>query len=451
MLTAVSILVLNACNQQEEKKSNPEVQITDQAVNHPKWILQGNIYEVNIRQYTPEGTFNAFAKHLDRLKKMGVQTLWFMPLNPISKVDRKGALGSYYAVSSYYAINPEFGTLEDWKSLVKKAHEMGFKVIIDWVPNHTGADHDWLTNHPDFYMRDSVTGKALSTFDWTDTRELNYDNKAMRDSMIESMKYWIKETDIDGYRVDVAWGVPDDFWKRCLKELRETKDDLFFLAEADGGNFHTDGFNASYPWTVFQMMKKVASGERYANALDSVINQMDTSFPANAIRLYFTSNHDENSWNKADYGTMPGPKHAPFAVFTQTYARSVPLIYSGQEEPVLDSISFFYKDTIHFKKYSRAGFYKTLLQLRQNNPALAAEVPARKVVVSDEKAVFAYLRETEGGKVLVILNLSPKEQTIKITDKALQGTAYNVFMGAKEPLNENPWNIEPWGYVIFTY
>lgn len=448
-LSIVSFLILSSCQEtiQTEKSETSHALIDG----HPSWIMQGNIYEVNIRQYTPEGTFNAFARHLERLKEMGVQTLWFMPLNPISKVDRKGALGSYYAVSSYYAINPEFGTLDDWKALVNKAHALGFKIVIDWVPNHSGADHEWLTSHPDFYMRDSITGKALSTFDWTDTRELNYDNAAMRDSMIASMKYWIRETDIDGYRVDVAWGVPDDFWKRCLKELREMKSDLFLLAEADGGNYHVDGFDASYPWTIFQMMKKVASGERNALALDTVIQQMDTSFPANAIRLYFTSNHDENSWNKADFGTMPGPKHAPFAVFTQTYARSVPLIYSGQEEPVLDSISFFYKDTIHFKKLARAGFYKTLLNLRKTNPAMAANVPARKIKAGDEKSVFAYLRETEGGKVLVILNLSAQEQTIKIQDKNLHGTPFNLFMGTREPLNENEWKLEPWGYVVYTY
>src|SRR6186713_2102924 len=157
---------------------------------HPAWIMQGNIYEVNVRQYTEEGTLNAFAKHLDRLKEMGVQTLWFMPLNPISKVDRKGVLGSYYAVSDYTAINPEYGTIEDWKQLVKTIHDKGMKVLIDWVPNHTGADHSWLKTHPDFYVKDS-TGKAATMFDWTDTRVLDFKNEEMQDSMIAAMKYWV--------------------------------------------------------------------------------------------------------------------------------------------------------------------------------------------------------------------------------------------------------------------
>lgn len=417
----------------------------------PSWVLQGNIYEVNIRQYTPEGTFKAFGAHMARLKEMGVETLWFMPIQTISRESRKGELGSYYAVASYYSINPEFGSLADWKELVQKAHSLGFKVIIDWVPNHTGADHEWLKAHPDFYVRDSVSGKAVAPYDWSDVRELNYANRAMRDSMIESMKYWITETGIDGYRVDVAWDIPGDFWKQCNRALRAVKPDLFLLAEADGANFHHDGFNASYPWTVFQMMKKVASGERNALSLDTVVNAINTNYPANAVVMYFTSNHDENSWNKADYGTMPGAVHAPFAVFTQTAARSFPLIYSGQEEPVLDSISFFYKDTISFNKYQRAPFYKTLLQLRKSSPALATNVPMRKVAVGDEKALYAYVRESGGQKIFVILNLSGKEQTITVKEPSLHGKPYNVFMGTTEELTDKPWNIEPWGYVVYRY
>ncbi len=180
---------------------------------HPAWIMQGNIYEVNIRQYTMEGTLKAFSKSLDRLKSMGVQTLWFMPLNPISKVDRKGTLGSYYAVSDYTALNPEFGTMADWIALVKEIHQKGMKVIIDWVPNHTGGDNRWLTEHPDFFVKDS-TGKAAVAKDWADTRQLDYNNPVMQDSMIAAMKYWLVNSNIDGFRCDVAWNVPGAFWKR---------------------------------------------------------------------------------------------------------------------------------------------------------------------------------------------------------------------------------------------
>ena len=443
-----SVMIVVSCKLMPKEENKTED--TGRIDGHPAWIMQGNVYEVNVRQYTPEGTLVAFEKSLDRLKDMGVQTLWFMPLNPISKVDRKGALGSYYAVSNYTAFNPEFGTMDDWKAFVKKAHEMGFKVVIDWVPNHTGADHVWLTTHLDFYVKDS-TGKAAVPFGWSDTRQLDYKNNEMQDSMIASMKYWMTQSDIDGFRCDVAWNVPGSFWTKCIGELKNIKSDIFMLAEGDKDYLHASGFDATYPWVMFHKMIQVAKGERPAMALDSVKNYYDTLYPKNALELYFTSNHDENSWNKADYATMPGPIHAPFAVFTQTMYHSVPLIYSGQEEPFLDSVSFFYKDTITFNKYSRANFYKTLLNLRKDNPALASNASFKKVSVGNDNALYAYVREAGDKKVFVILNLSAAEQTIKVTDASLQGQPYNVFMGTKEPLTDKEWKIEPWGYVIYTY
>ena len=417
---------------------------------HPAWSLQGNIYEVNVRQYTPEGTFNAFAKHLDRLKKMGVQTVWFMPINPISKLDRKGTLGSYYAVSDYTAPNPEFGTLQDWKNLVKKIHALGMKVIIDWVPNHAGADHRWLSTHPDFFVKDS-SGKPAVPFDWTDTRQLDYGNSVMQDSMIASMKYWLVSTGIDGFRQDVAWNVPGSFWSRCISELKKVKKDIYFLAEGDRDYLHPSGFDATYPWEMFHKMVEVAAGERPAFALDSIKRKYDAVYPAYGQLLYFTSNHDENSWNKSDYGTFPGASHAPFAVFTQTMDKSIPLIYSGQEEPLLRKLEFFEKDPIIFKDYKRAKFYSTLLALRKRNPALASDASFKKIIAGDENALYAYVREKSGKKVLVILNLSKNEQTVTVSDQSLWGSPYNVFMHSKEPLSGKPWKLEPWGYVVYEY
>ncbi len=417
---------------------------------HPAWSLQGNIYEVNVRQYTPEGTFNAFAKHLNRLKAMGVQIVWFMPINPISQLDRKGTLGSYYAVSDYTSVNPEFGTLADWKNIVKRIHSLGMKVIIDWVPNHAGADHRWVTAHPDFFVKDS-TGKPAVPFDWTDTRQLDYANMEMQDSMIAAMKYWVTATGIDGFREDVAWNVPGEFWSRCITTLKKTKPALYFLAEGDRTYLHPSGFDATYPWEMFHKMVEVAAGERPAFALDSIKSKYDTMYPKYGQLLYFTSNHDENSWNKSDYGTFPGPIHAPFAVFSQTMDKSIPLIYSGQEEPVLRPLQFFEKDPIEFKNYSRAKFYKTLLALRKRNAALATDASFKKVKVGDENALYAYVRQKAGKKVFVILNLSDREQTISVKDKSLWGTPYNVFMYMKEPLSAKEWKIEPWGYVIYEY
>jgi alpha-amylase len=416
---------------------------------HPAWILQGNIYEVNVRQYTPEGTFKAFAKHLDRLKDMGVQTLWFMPISPISKLDRKGTMGSYYAVANYRTVNPEFGTMADWLQLVKTIHAKGMKVLIDWVPNHTGADHPWVTKYPSFFVKDS-SGKPAVPFDWTDTRQLDYNNMVMQDSMIASMKSWLI-TGIDGFRVDVAWNVPLSFWKKCNSQLKKIKPSIFMLAEGDKAYLHAGGFDATYPWEMFHMMEKIAKGERPAVGLDSVKLKFDTVYPKNAIEMYFTSNHDENSWNKADYETFPGPVHAPFAVFTQTMVRGIPLIYGMQEEPVLRPLAFFEKDPVVFEKFQRAAFYKTLLTLRKRNIALSPDASFRKINAGDQNAVYAFVRQKLNKKVLVILNLSASEQAIKIADKTLWGKPMNVFMGMKEPLTGAEWKIEPWGYVVYEY
>lgn len=416
---------------------------------HPAWIMHGNIYEVNVRQYTPEGTFVAFEKSLARLKEMGAETLWFMPINPISKVDRKGALGSYYAVADYTAINPEFGTMNDWKTLVKMCHDMGFKVIIDWVPNHSGADNYWLISHPDFYVHDS-TGKVISPYDWSDTRKLDYTNMALQDSMINAMKFWIAQSDIDGFRCDVAGDVPDSFWQKCIPQLRAMKS-IFMLAEGNKPALSKDGFDATYSWNEFAVMKQIAAGKSNARALDNVINAVDNSFPSNALIMYFTSNHDENSWNKADYATMPGASHAPFAVLTQTLKRSVPLIYSGQEEPFLDSISFFYKDTITFDKYERTKFYTTLLHLREQHAALAANASFKKITTTNDDAVYAFERSSGADKIIVIVNLTNKPESFAITDTQVTGNAINVFTLKKEKLVANmQMKINAWGYEVYS-
>ena len=444
----LATLLCALCCAQVAGQAAPKTAVAT-APTHPAWIPQGNIYEVNVRQYTPEGTLNAFAKHLDRLQKMGVQTLWFMPLNPISQKDRKGSLGSYYAVADYTKLNPEFGTLADWQRLVNDIHARGMKVIIDWVPNHVGADNRWLTQHPDFFVKDKK-GQPAVAFDWADVRQLDYKNPEMQDSMIAAMRYWVKTSNIDGFRCDVAWNVPGTFWKRAIPALETTKD-LFMLAEGDSAYLPHSGFDAVYPWHMFHAMEKVAAGQRPATSLDSVYRGWQGMYPKGTMELYFTSNHDENSWNKADYGTFAGAKHAPFAVFTQTMGDAVPLIYSGQEEPVLRPLKFFDKDPMRFGKYQRAKFYTTLLDLRKRNPALAADASFRKVSVGDERAVYAYVREKDGHKVLVILNLSAKPQTIVVKEPGLQGTPYNLFRYTNEPLTAAPWQVDPWGYVVYEY
>ena len=416
---------------------------------HPAFMEQGNIYEVNIRQYTKEGTLNAFAKHLPRLQKMGVKTLWFMPLQPISVEGRKGSLGSYYSVAHYTAMNPEFGTLNDFNKIVNTAHSLGMKVIIDWVPNHSGADHYWLKTHPDFYERDS-TGKAIFTADWSDTRELNYANLVMQDSMINAMKYWVKNTAIDGFRVDVAWGVPYSFWNKCIPALNKERK-MFFLAEADDPKLHETGFDATYSWTEFHMMNDIAAGKKNVLSLDTILNKIDHDFMKGALRLYFTSNHDENSWNKADYATMPGAKHAPFAVFTQTYDRTMPLIYSGQEEPVLRAVSFFEKDSMGFNKYERAPFYKTLLNLRSTNAAFKENAVFERLKVNLPSQVMAYSRKNGDALVVVVLNMSEQAAEVKLDATLPAGKTYFEAFSHQELKDIHHVSLPSWGYKVFVY
>jgi glycosidase len=443
-LFGLFLSMLTAC---QTNQDNKEAALAD---GHPAWMMQGNIYEVNIRQYTPEGTFKAFEAHLDRLRDMGVHTLWFMPIQPISKKDRKGTLGSYYAVADYTGINPEYGTMDDWKHLVETAHGKGFKVLIDWVPNHSGADHYWLTQHPDFYVRDSA-GNAISQFDWTDTRKLNHSNPELRDTMIEQMKFWIRTSNIDGFRCDMAHLVPQEFWIPCIQELKKMKN-IFMLAEADAAWLHTAGFDATYGWPEFHLMNDIAAGKKKPSDLVTFLQQLDSTYPATAIRLRFTSNHDENSWNKADYGTLPGPIHAPFSVLTQTLPRSLPLVYSGQEEPVLRAIPFFEKDTILFKQLGRTAFYQTLHRLRKNNAALQPNAAGHFLATSLPEQVLAFTRDNGKSKVLVLVNLSAQPVTFQVKDANLAGKARNIFSNSTESLTPGAnFALDAWGYRVYEF
>src|SRR5665647_206765 len=419
---------------------------------HPSWSEQSNIYEVNVRQYSQEGTFKAFEKSLPRLKEMGVQILWFMPINPIGIEGRKQSasdLGSYYSVSNYEEVNPEFGTMADWKALVKHAHSLGFKIIIDWVPNHTSPDNPWIKNHPDFYKRDK-NGNTVYDADYTDTRNLNYDNMELRDSMISAMKFWITQTNIDGFRCDHIDPIPEDFWKKCITDLRKVKD-VFMLAESEKPEFHYAGFDATYAWNIMWTTVDVAQGKVSLQHLDSVLNQNFSIFPKNAYRMYFTTNHDENSWNGTEFEKY-GDAYKAFAVFSQTMYESIPLIYSGQEVPNKRRLKFFVKDPIVWDKYEMAPFYSTLLHLREKDEALAADAAYKKIPTANDDAIFAYIRQKGKHKVLVVLNLSAQPQHFTIKENEVYGNPKNVFSGQKEKLSRyHVYSMQPWGYIVYEY
>ncbi|HEX7458171.1 MAG TPA: alpha-amylase family glycosyl hydrolase [Ginsengibacter sp.] len=419
---------------------------------HPSWSEQSNIYEVNLRQYTASSSIKDFEKSLPRLKKMGVEILWFMPITPIGIEGRKmtsNDLGSYYAVRDYKAVNPEFGTMADWKNLVKHAHGLGFKVITDWVPNHTSPDNPWVTNHPDFYKRDS-SGNTVYDADYYDTRNLNYANMELRDSMIEVMKFWVKETGIDGFRCDHVDPIPVDFWKRCIDSLKKLKN-VFMLAESQNSQFHLAGFDATYGWAVMEGWIHFYAGKLSLGQEDSIINDNIQKFPKSAYRVFFTTNHDWNTWEGTEFERY-GDSYKAMAVFSQTMYQSLPLIYNGQEIPNKRRLKFFIKDPIVWNQYKMAPFYSTLLHLRKSNPALAADASYKKLITANDMAIFAYTRMKGAHKIAVILNLSNQPQRFTIDDKSIFGNPLNVFLGVKEKVNTtHVFSIEPWGFIVYEY
>lgn len=448
ILSLAFVLLINeSCNDKKAKET-----ITDTS-GHPAWAAQSNIYEVNLRQFSSEGTIMAFEKALPRLKDMGVEVLWFMPITPIGLKGRKmteADLGSYYAVKDYKGFNPEFGTMDNWKTFVKRAHEMGFKVITDWVANHSAPDNHWMTAHPDFYAKDSA-GKLIAPHDWTDVRKLNYNNRELRDSMIDAMKFWVTETGIDGFRCDVADEVPIDFWKECIAELKKSKH-VFMLAEAGNLDLYSAGFDQLYAWTIMHAMSELYAGKKTVTQFDSLVNADITKYPKDAYRLFFTTNHDENSWNGTEFEKY-GDAYKTFAVFSQTMYQSVPLIYNGQEDMNKKQLKFFIKDTIPWEgEMDLAPFYKTLLALRKSNPALAANASYKKLKSTADSSVFAYLREKDGHKVAVILNLSAQPQKFKLTDTSINGKPYNVFLYTNEKIDtQHEFSMEPWGFIVYDY
>ncbi|MEO5591769.1 MAG: alpha-amylase family glycosyl hydrolase [Chitinophagaceae bacterium] len=417
-----------------------------------EWANDTNIYEVNLRQYTQEGTFNAFIKELPRLRHMGIETLWFMPVTPISEEKRLGTLGSYYACSSYIQTNPEYGNISDFKNLVAAAHDLGFKILIDWVANHTGWDHEWTKQHPEFY-RKNLDGHFFDNNGWEDVIDLNYDNQELRAKMISAMEFWVKECSIDGFRCDMAMLVPLDFWKQARRQLDSIKK-LCWLAECEEINYH-EAFDASYTWKWLHKMEAYYRKETDIAGLDEVLKYYDTMFPPTALRAFFTTNHDENSHSGSEYERL-GASAEAFAVLCCTW-NAIPLIYSGQELPNKKRLKFFDKDFIEWSdKCALHDFFKKLLELRKNNPALkagSADVVTHRLHTDANQFVFSFLRKNQrtNNEVLVVINLSEDvKHLVHITDGELTGPYTNVFTNAvKDFTDEQHFALQPWEYQVY--
>ena len=423
ILLAVTGLAIAAC-----APTKNTVNMTQPA----EWKHTTNIYEVNVRQYTPEGTFKAFEKELPRLKKMGVKTVWLMPVTPIAQEKKKGSLGSQYAAQDYTAINPEFGTMDDFKSLVNAAHAIGLNIIIDWVANHTGWDHVWTKTHPEYYLHDA-DGSFHIASGMDDIIELDYSNPEMRNAMIEAMKFWVRETGIDGFRCDLAAWVELDFWQQARPEVEKVKP-LFWIGEFDELDDPGYGkvFDASYSW------KWMHKTHDYYHKNLPLQELRDLLFQYSAIgdgsqRAWFTSNHDENTWNGTEYEKY-GVIAKPLAVFSATW-NGIPLLYSGQELPNMKRLEFFEKDPIAWTgTYQLNDFYRTLLDLKSSNPALRGgdpEVATFMIRTSADDKVLAYLRKTGKDEVLVLLNMSKEDAGFTLESNEATGKYKDVFADKK--------------------
>lgn len=466
LILAFSALLFVGCTNGTSSKDEiaKDQQISDNAskpsandlLGPPTWAADATIYEVNLRQYTEEATFKSFLPHIPRLKDMGIDILWFMPIYPISKEKRKGELGSYYAVQDYTAVNEEeHGSLADFKEMVKEIHRADMKIILDYVPNHTGWDHAWITEHPEYYTKndkgeiiDPIEPATGKSWGWTDVADLDYSNMEMRKAMTAEMKWWLTECDIDGFRMDVAHGVPTDFWDTCVKELMETKK-VFLLAESEVHHLrNVSGFAADYGWEFHHLQNAIAEGTKHANDIEPWFTENRKQYNK-GYHIHFTSNHDENSWNGTEFERM-GEGHKAFAILSATLD-GMPLVYSGQEEPIKKRLEFFKKDPIGFKNYAYADFYRELLALKKKNKALRNGVAGGEAVFlnTNNQDVVAYSREKEGDVIFTIINLSPKQQSIELSTAGLEGAFNNVFGSSTTSINSNSkFDLKPWDYLV---
>ncbi len=414
------------------------------------WSRHAVIYEVNIRQYTEKGTFRAFMEHMPRLRDMGVDILWLMPVHPVGMMHRKGTLGSYYAVKDHSAVNPEFGTLDDLKALIKKAHNMGMRVILDWVANHTAWDHVWTELHPAYYQRDEH-GSFFSPDYWSDVIFLDYNNPEMREAMIAALKFWVNEVDIDGYRCDMAGLVPTSFWEEARKALEEIRPVFMVAEDEDKPELISYAFDVNYAWKLHHLMNRVAKGESCPEEFRDHFAWNDSVFARSVFRMNFITNHDENSWNGSEYERM-GAAVPAFTVLSWLMP-GIPLIYSGQEAGLDRRLSFFDKDAIHWDTILHHHFYQSLIRLKKHHSALwngEYGAPIQWLENDRPDQVISFVRDGENSKVLSVFNLSATLAEVSIELGVHKGLFDNYFDGTFIRVEEIlRCRLDPWGYQIW--
>jgi glycosidase len=433
----------------EEKKAyEPQDYVK---VKHPEWSKNATIYQINTRQFSEEGTFKAAEKELPRLKELGIDIIWLMPIHEIGEKNRKGTLGSPYAVKDYYSVNPEFGTLEDLKAFVKTAHDLDMYVILDWVANHTAWDNVLVKDHLEWYAKD-YKGDYRPTpwWDWSDIIDLDYSKPELRKYMTDAMSYWVKEADIDGYRCDVAGFVPIEFWNNLRVELDAIKP-VFMLAEWDSRDLHAHAFDMTYAWSWNESMHNICTGKADVNALYVYYSWNESAYPENSMRMTFVSNHDKNAWEGTMYEQFGDGLEAAIAL--SVIGEGMPLIYNGQEAGNDKRLAFFEKDPIQWKDHEIGDLYKSLFKLMKNNTALwHAKWGSRMVKVPNnyESEVLSFVRQNEAGKVFAVFNFSDEAKTVDFKETLYHGT-YLVFDTNEEvALNaDSTLELEPWEYKIY--
>ncbi len=458
-----AILLLAACDGQRLKSAGDAAEAQGEAkqshyapspyvkLDHPDWSTNAVIYQLNTRQFTQEGTFAAAQKELLRLNDLGVDILWLMPIHPIGEKNRKGALGSPYSVKDYYGVNPEFGTLDDLKSLIDAAHDHGMHVILDWVANHTAWDNPLVTEHPDWYERDwKGDFRPTPWWDWSDIIDLDFSKPDVREYMAGAMKYWVAEVGLDGFRCDVAGYVPLDFWEDIRQELDAIKP-VFMLAEWESRDVHARAFDASYAWSWNNAVHDIARGKADVGALFGFYSGNESAWPADAYRMIYVSNHDQNSWDATQFGRFGAALET--AIVLSVVGEGIPMIYNGQEAGNEKRLKFFEKDPIVWRDHPIGSLYKKLFALKHETRALwngAAGARMISVVNSQPSNVLSFVRFGEEDGVFVVINFTAEDQTISFTH-SLHHEAYTDYFTNENSRfdDKSELMLGPWGYRVY--
>lgn len=412
------------------------------------------LYELNVRQFTPEGTFAAARERLPFLRSVGIDAIWLMPIYPIGVEGRKGSLGSYYSIRDYKGINEEFGTAADLRDFISAAHSLGMRVLLDWVANHTARDARWLDEKPyDWYEREA-DGTAKVPWDWTDTAKLNYANHDVWLGQIDAMRYWVEEFGVDGFRCDMAMLVPIEFWQEASEALHRIKSDIFMLAEAEEDNLFDRAFNMSYQWNIHHIMCDIAKGARRVWDMRNAIHSERAKYPREAMRMSFTSNHDENSWSGSEQSRF-GAALDVMSVMTFLMPSTMPLIYTGQEVGYNHSFEFFERDAIPTEAYVEnrtTELYRRLTSLKHKERALDAGERGGEMIEIENNAkdcMMTFVREVDGSRVVAIVNLSPYTIHADFRTGIYAGKYYDAITGERVVLGDHvERDIAPWQYQI---